>query len=155
MRSLPGIVAAVIGFTSATLAIAEPTADPGNSPAETGREASPKKTKPPKRATRDEEPGKTADKPADNSAKNRDESPTAEQQGNSKAELELTRKIRRSIVSDHSLSSYAHNVKIIGQNGVVTLKGPVRTEEEKLAVEKKAAAVAGDANVRSELEVSP
>lgn len=64
-----------------------------------------------------------------------------------------TRDIRRSIVQDKSLSTYAHNVKIISQNGMVTLKGPVRSEEEKAAVESKAAEIAGKDKVTSQLEV--
>jgi osmotically-inducible protein OsmY len=56
-------------------------------------------------------------------------------------------------VKDKSLSTYAHNVKIITQNGQVTLRGPVRSEEEKRAVEAKAAEVAGDNKVTSELDV--
>jgi osmotically-inducible protein OsmY len=56
-------------------------------------------------------------------------------------------------VKDKSLSTYAHNVKIITQNGQVTLKGPVRSEEEKRAIEAKAAEVAGDSKVTSELDV--
>jgi hyperosmotically inducible periplasmic protein len=56
-------------------------------------------------------------------------------------------------VEDKSLSTYAHNVKIISQNGMVTLKGPVRSEEEKAAVESKAAEIAGKDKVTSQLEV--
>ena len=63
------------------------------------------------------------------------------------------RKVRRAVVADKSLSTYAHNVKIIAQNGKVTLKGPVRSEEEKKAVEAKATEVAGDGNVTSELTI--
>ncbi len=65
------------------------------------------------------------------------------------------KKIRKSIMDDKTLSTYAHNVKVIAQNGKVTLKGPVRSEEEKRAVEQKAAADAGDGNVVSELTVKP
>jgi osmotically-inducible protein OsmY len=50
-------------------------------------------------------------------------------------------------MKDKSLSTYAHNVKIVSQNGVVTLKGPVRSDEEKLNVEAKAAEIAGRDNV--------
>ena len=59
---------------------------------------------------------------------------------------ELTRKIRRSIVADKSLSTYAHNIKIISQNGAVTLKGPVKSDDEKKTVMAKAVAVAGSAD---------
>ena len=58
-------------------------------------------------------------------------------------------------MKDKSLSTYAHNVKIITQNGVVTLKGPVRSEEEKQAVEAKAKEIAGPGKVTSDLEVKP
>ncbi|MGH9667042.1 MAG: BON domain-containing protein, partial [Bryobacteraceae bacterium] len=60
----------------------------------------------------------------------------------------LTRKVRRALMADKSLSTYAHNVKIISQEGMVTLKGPVRSEAEKAAVEAKATeAVGADAKV--------
>ena len=62
---------------------------------------------------------------------------------------------RRSLVEDKNLSTYAHNVKIIAQNGMVTLKGPVRSNEEKTAVEAKAAEIAGADKVTSQLEVKP
>ena len=63
--------------------------------------------------------------------------------------------IRKAIVSDKSLSTYAHNVKVISKGGKVTLKGPVRSEEEKSAIEKKAVEVAGAGNVTNELTVKP
>ena len=81
--------------------------------------------------------------------------PTADQQKENQADREMARKIRRSIVQDKSLSSYAHNVKIIAENGAVTLKGPVRSDQEKSAVEAKAAEVAGADKVTSQLEVKP
>jgi hyperosmotically inducible periplasmic protein len=81
--------------------------------------------------------------------------PTADQQKENQPDRELARQIRRSIIQDKSLSSYAHNVKIIAQNGTVTLKGPVRSDEEKTAVEAKAAEIAGADKVTSQLEVKP
>ena len=59
------------------------------------------------------------------------------------------------VVADKSLSMYAHNVKIIAQDGLVTLKGPVRSEAEKAAVEAKAAAVVGQAKVTNQIEIKP
>ena len=80
--------------------------------------------------------------------------PTADQQKENDSDRELARKIRRSVVSDKSLSTDAHNIKIIAQDGNVTLKGPVKSEEEKQALESKAAEVAGGADhVKSEIEV--
>jgi hyperosmotically inducible periplasmic protein len=81
--------------------------------------------------------------------------PTADQQKENRPDRDITRDIRRSIVQDKSLSTYAHNVKIISQNGMVTLKGPVRSEEEKSAVEAKAAEIAGKDEVTSQLDVKP
>ena len=80
---------------------------------------------------------------------------TADQQKMNPADRELTRKIRASITDDKSLSTYAHNIKIVTQDGKVTLKGPVRTEQEKADVEAKAAAVAGATNVTSQIQVAP
>jgi hyperosmotically inducible periplasmic protein len=79
----------------------------------------------------------------DNSARNKDHATTADQQSANKSDTDITRDIRRSIVSDKSLSTYAHNVKIITQNGAVTLKGPVNSAEEKQTVASKAAEVVG------------
>ena len=60
------------------------------------------------------------------------------------------------MIADKSLSTYAHNVKIISQNGRVTLKGPVRSEEEKKAIKSKAVEVAGNSgNVDDQLTVKP
>ena len=80
---------------------------------------------------------------------------TADQQKENRPDRDITRDIRRSIMQDKSLSSYAHNVKVISQNGMVTLKGPVRSEEEKVAIESKAAAVVGKDKVTNQLEVKP
>ena len=94
----------------------------------------------------------------DNSKVNaRDRKPTqvtADQQKNNQSDLETTRQIRKSLVADKSLSTYAHNVKVVTRAGHVTLKGPVRTEEEKKAVEAKAAEVAGAANITNQVSVA-
>jgi hyperosmotically inducible periplasmic protein len=79
---------------------------------------------------------------------------TADQQKNNKTDKETTRQIRKALVGDKSLSTYAHNVKVISQNGTVTLKGPVKTDDEKKAVESKAAEVAGASNIKSEITVT-
>ena len=96
---------------------------------------------------------------ADNSKTNkRDQNsatPTADQQKMNTADRDLTKKIRASINSDKSLSTYAHNVKIISQDGKVTLRGPVRSEDEKAAIEAKATEVAGTGNVINLLDVAP
>ena len=97
--------------------------------------------------------------PADNTKVNeRDRAkgaPTADQQKENTGDRELTQKIRRALIDDKKLSTYAHNVKIISQDGQVTLKGPVRTEEEKKIVEARAAEVAGVGHVINQISVAP
>jgi hypothetical protein len=79
----------------------------------------------------------------DDSAKNKSHSHTADQQSEATSDRMLTKKIRQSLIADKSLSTYGHNVKIITKDGMVTLKGPVRSDDEKSAIASKAAEVAG------------
>ena len=81
--------------------------------------------------------------------------PTADQQKENRSDRDITQQIRQSIMKDKSLSTYAHNVKVVTQDGQVTLKGPVRSEDEKEAIEAKAAEVAGDGKVTSDLNIKP
>ena len=71
---------------------------------------------------------------------------TADQQKVNASDQELTKKIRQSVMADKSLSTDAHNIKIISQNGAVTLKGPVKSDDEKKAIVAKAVAIAGSAD---------
>jgi hyperosmotically inducible protein len=80
---------------------------------------------------------------------------TADQQKMNAADRATTKNIRSAIIKDKSLSTYAHNIKIITQDGKVTLKGPVRSDDEKTNIEGKAAAVAGADHVTSQLTVVP
>jgi osmotically-inducible protein OsmY len=80
---------------------------------------------------------------------------TADQQKMNPADRETTKKVRSALMDDKSLSTYAHNIKIITTDGMVTLKGPVRSEEEKSAIEAKARQIAGDSNVTNNLTVAP
>lgn len=98
-----------------------------------------------------------AQQPApDNTKKNKDQTtPTADQQKMNPSDRAITQKIRKAIHEDKTLSTYAHNIKIITQDGKVTLRGPVRSEDEKSAVEAKAVSVAGQENVTDQLEVAP
>jgi hyperosmotically inducible protein len=81
--------------------------------------------------------------------------PTADQQQSNRSDQDTTQQIRKAIMEDKSLSTYAHNVKVITQNGMVTLKGPVRSDEEKRAIEAKAAEIAGGDKVTNEMDVKP
>ena len=101
--------------------------------------------------------GQDSSAPADNTSVNqRDRNanePTADQQKNNRSDRDITQQIRKAIIQDKSLSTYAHNVKVITQNGQVTLKGPVRSDEEKRAIESKATEIAGENKVTSELDI--
>jgi len=94
---------------------------------------------------------------ADNTGKNvRDKdgkSLTVFDQGGSEADRNLTAAIRNAVVDDDSLSTDAHNVKIITVNGVTTLRGPVNSAAEKAAIESKAKAIAGVTRVDNQLEI--
>src|SRR5271157_5488501 len=90
-----------------------------------------------------------------NQADRSNDRPTADQQKDNPSDRELTQHVRQAIMEDKSLSTYAHNVKIISQNGVVTLKGPVRSDDERRAIEAKANELAGKDKVVNELTVVP
>ncbi len=98
-------------------------------------------------------------KPDNTAVNKRDKEPgavTADQQKMNPADQKLTAQIRKSIMADKTLSTYAHNIKIISQNGVVTLKGPVRTDDEVTNIVAKATEVAGGSDkVVNQMEVAP
>jgi len=82
--------------------------------------------------------------------------PTADNQKMNAADQKLTADIRKAIVADKALSTYAHNIKVIAQDGVVTLKGPVKSEDERKSLVGKANAVVNNpANVHDEISVAP
>jgi osmotically-inducible protein OsmY len=95
---------------------------------------------------------------ADNTAKNvsdrNDATLTPGDQGDSPADREVTRKIRNVLTINASgYSATAQNIKIITVNGKVTLRGPVKTEAEKMGIVTVAKTVAGEGNVDDQLEV--
>jgi hyperosmotically inducible periplasmic protein len=99
-------------------------------------------------------PGATiAQQQPDNTGTNRQGGTTADQQKENPADRELAQKIRQSINSDKSLSTDAHNIKVVVRNGRVILKGPVQSEEEKQKIVEKAADLAGADNVTNRLSV--
>ena len=100
-----------------------------------------------------------AQTPADNTKVNeRDrakDAVTADQQKENPTDREITQNVRRAVMNNKTLSTYAHNVKIVTQGGTVTLKGPVRTAEEKKAVEAMATKVAGAGHVVNQISIAP
>jgi len=91
----------------------------------------------------------------DNSKQNNNQAKTADNQTNATADRQTTAKVRRAIMADKSLSTYAHNVKIITSNGSVTLKGPVRSEEERQKILSDVASVVPADKLTNQLTVKP
>jgi hyperosmotically inducible periplasmic protein len=78
---------------------------------------------------------------------------TADQAGNNASDLHIMQNIRKAVMADDSLSTYGQNVKIIAENGKVTLKGPVHSEAERKNIKSKAIEIAGKNNVTDELSI--
>ena len=96
---------------------------------------------------------------ADNSAQNegamRNDAVTPQKQGNSKSEVTVLAEVRKSVMAEKELSMDAKNVKILYSKGLVTLRGPVDSEEEKAKVQKLAKACSGVTSVKNMLTVAP
>jgi hyperosmotically inducible protein len=94
---------------------------------------------------------------ADNSGRNKrdrtGETQTSGDQSNSSEDTKTTAAIRRAVMHDDSLSMTAKNVKIITENGVVTLRGPVKSAAEKAKIAQLAQSAAGQAKIENQLEV--
>ena len=88
-------------------------------------------------------------KPDNTKVNKRDRNPaeaTSDRQKMNATDRDLSAKIRKAVIADKTLSTYAHNVKIISQNGIVTLKGPVRSDDEVKSIMAKAVEVMGSAD---------
>jgi hyperosmotically inducible protein len=94
-----------------------------------------------------------ADNTKRNSSEQNKNTDTAEKQSNTKDDLALTQKVRQAVMKDGSLSMNAKNVKIIAQDGKVTLKGPVDSQQEKDTIGTEAGEIAGKDKVDNQLEV--
>ena len=94
----------------------------------------------------------------DNTAKNeRDrsgETQTSGDQSNSSADLKTTQAIRQALMKDPALSMTAKNIKVITTNGRGTLRGPVKTSQEKAKVDQLAKSAAGGAQIQDQLEIT-
>jgi hyperosmotically inducible protein len=91
----------------------------------------------------------------DNSAQNKNQDQTAQNQSSAESDRELTAKVRRAIMADKDLSTYAHNIKIITRNGTVTLKGPIKSDDEKQKIESDVAGVVSRDSIVDHLTVTP
>jgi osmotically-inducible protein OsmY len=97
-----------------------------------------------------------ADVDADNTGRNvrdRQETVTPMDQGNDAGDLAITQHIRKSVVNNDNLSTNAQNVKIITVDGVVTLRGPVESTEEKAFIVAAAKSAPQVKRVDDQLEV--
>lgn len=102
---------------------------------------------------------RTGSTPNDNTKSNKvnpsDSQMTADAQKNDSSDLTLTQQIRKNIMADKNLSTYAHNVKVVAVGGTVTLNGVVRSAEEKTKLSAIAVQVAGKDHVVDELKIAP
>lgn len=88
-----------------------------------------------------------------NKADRNNAQPTAQNQSNAKADRELAANVRKAITRDKSLSTYAHNVKVIARDGTVTLRGPVRSGDEKTKVAELAREAAGSEKIDDQMSI--
>jgi hyperosmotically inducible periplasmic protein len=81
------------------------------------------------------------------------ETQTSGDQSNSSADLKITQAIRQALMKDSELSTTAKNIKIITNNGQVTLRGPVKNAQEKAKIDQLARSAAGGAKIDDQLDV--
>jgi hyperosmotically inducible periplasmic protein len=108
--------------------------------------------------SKNDRPSQTAAVPADNSGRNErdrnDATKTSGDQSESEADRTISQNVRQAVVADDSVSTNGKNVKIITIDGTVTLRGPVKTEQEKTNIGAKAQQVAGVTRVDNQLEIA-
>lgn len=137
MKARSGIKTAMFGAGLAALGLCPAYAGSRSSPARSGSHLTL------------QEPDNTGN----NKQQTQPGSATADKQKETPEDRDLAQKIRQSIVDDNSLSTYAHNVKVIVRDGKVVLKGPVQTADEKKSIGAKAEEIAGVGNVKNLLTV--
>lgn len=93
----------------------------------------------------------------DNTAMNKrdrsGETQTSGDQSNTSADLKITQAIRQALMKDSGLSATAKNIKIITNNGHVTLRGPVNNSQEKAKIAHLAKSAAGSAKIDDQLDI--
>jgi hyperosmotically inducible protein len=94
-----------------------------------------------------------ADNTAINERDRSDETKTSGDQSNTPADLKITQEIRRALMKDGELSTTAKNIKVITANGQVTLRGPVKTAQEKTKISQLARSAAGGVQIVDQLDV--
>jgi hyperosmotically inducible protein len=108
--------------------------------------------------SKNDQPSQTAAVPADNSGRNERDRDNATKtpgdQAENEADRTISQNIRQAVVADDSISTNGKNVKIITVDGTVTLRGPVKSENEKTNIGAKAQQVAGVKKVDNQLEIA-
>ncbi len=108
--------------------------------------------------SKNEQPNETAAVAADNSGRNvqdrNDASKTSGDQAENEADRTISQNIRQAVVADDSVSTNGKNVKIITADGLVTLRGPVKDNQERINIGAKAEQVAGVKRVDNQLEIA-
>jgi hyperosmotically inducible protein len=108
--------------------------------------------------SRNDQPSETATVAADNSGLNvrdrDDATKTSGDQSESEADRTITQNVRQAVTADDSVSTNGKNVKIITNDGTVTLRGPVKSEQEKTNIGAKAQQIAGVKSVDNQLEIA-
>jgi hyperosmotically inducible protein len=103
-------------------------------------------------ALADDEKAKS-DNTATNQRDRSGETKTSGDQSNSSADLKTTQAIRQALMKDGELSTTAKNIKVITANGHVTLRGPVKTAQEKAKIDQLAKSATGGAQIDNQLDV--
>jgi len=96
---------------------------------------------------------KAPDNTATNERDRSGETQTSGDQSNSSADLKITQAVRQALMKDSELSMTAKNIKVITTNGQVTLRGPVKTAQEKTKINQLASSAAGGARIDNQLDV--
>jgi osmotically-inducible protein OsmY len=93
---------------------------------------------------------------ADNTARNVDHKvqETADNASNAKPDIDITQQIRKAVMADDTLSTNAHNCKIVVKDGAVTLAGPVKSDAERTRVAELASQAAGGRTIDNQLQVA-
>jgi hypothetical protein len=141
------------GATGAGVDPAPGSSPPASGPATTTASDAAKATTEPGKAAPDNTKAAAPDNTKVNERDRNTAAPTPMDQGQNETDLKITQQIRQAVMADGSLSFTAKNVKIITQNGKVTLRGPVNTAQERSAIEAAARKVAGTAQIDNQIEV--
>ena len=100
--------------------------------------------------------GNEKTKPDNTATNERDrsgETKTSGDQSNSSTDLKTTQAIRQALMKDGELSTTAKNIKVITANGHITLRGPVKSAQEKAKIDQLARSAAGGAQIDNQLDV--